>query len=992
MSSFLDLVCPRRKIPKNLEFIEFQLLSVQNIDSPPTPFSLEYNESNVTTNNDFYTDNNAEKPPPWRISPFFGIMLFGRTSEGISLALRVQYKPTLLVQLPEIFFQPKQLDALWNYIFKTKRTIRQNDFSAKLVYFKKTGGFFPDTASKEPRLAQFPFWEVTCSSTLGLSQLRKFLTEETHSVDDLKDHSFPTVEKEIPPILKLLYARGGKCSGIFRVPQNSLEPCTYQRTTHCDAEFVLSNVQSLEALPQRDEIFPVVILSFDIEVVTPNPKIFPKASNPQDRVICIASTLINTGTGQIAQMTHTLGPHSPVEGVGHCCYDKEPDLIEAWRDFVIATDPDVIIGYNTSFDWSYLATRMELFNENSRFFFLSRLVAHRSKLQNKQFSSKAHGTSDSSRLDIPGRIDFDVYVYVSRNYKLKDYKLNSVSKHFLKDQEKADLSIPDMMDAYNSRDPDRVKLVVQYCVQDTLLPYLIWKDQLFLESLVEMSRVCFVFIQDLLDRGQMFKIICQMYVHARDMGFCITGMDETSKHTGGFQGATVLACKSGFYENIMVLDFMSLYPSIMQAHNLCFSSLVTREEYNNLPQFQYESMKTDLGTFAFQTTIPGLLPQIIGALLAERKTAKKAMAQNKGTKLETIFNARQLALKISCNSIYGFTGAQQSNYYCPQIASSVTAYGRQLIETTQNTIEKLFDDCEVIYGDTDSVMVRFGTTTDKNLLFDLAHQAAQVVANVIGNDIKLEVEKLYSPGIFFDKKRYAGLCFESANQAQPKLEAKGIILVRRDFCAYQQKTFKQVLHTVLYERDIPKSLEVLKASLKELTTGKVPFEDLVLSKKLAPSYKNPNILQKVVADKIDKRMPGSGPKPGDRVDYVVIKTPQSSKNPLFERVESAAYAKLHSVPLDYAYYVQTFKPCLTQLFSVMKNQTPQVIDAIFDSFISGTYSGFSQSSMSEFCSSTSILTKRKEQSQVAPLPPPKIKKTESKMVTTKDFFKPSKIV
>ena len=950
--------------------LRFQLLSCHNTKAPPKAIP-EYSE--FKTNNDFYTEQNNPPLPPWMVQTFFGMLLFGRTPEGLSVCLRVEHQPTMLLQLPEDWRDETYLDKMWRYIFQQKRNFKKYQFEHQLLFFKKTGGFFPDLEAKEPTLAKYPFLEITCPSMFALVQLRKFLTTEEHQIDSRQTYSFQVVEKEIPPILKVLEKNGGKCSGVFEVPMRHLQLSTYQRTIHCDREYVLGSCEFLRAVPDCDDIFPLVLLSFDIEVVSDaGIKVFPSAENLKDLVVCIASTVVNTKTEKVVQVTHTLGQHSSIEGLQHYVYDDETALIESWRDFVIETDPDLLMAYNSSFDWSFLAERMEISNPLSRFFFLSRLIAHRSTLQKKQFSSRAFGDSDNARLDLVGRIDFDLYVYVTRNYKFKSYSLDFVSQQLLKNQQKTGMTIAQMIDAYKSGEPDRIREIVRYCAQDTLLPYLIWKDQLILESLVEMSRVCCVFVQDLLDRGQMYKIICQMYVHARKLGFSITAVDSDKK-VETFKGATVLSCESGFYENIMVLDFMSLYPSIMQFLNLCFSSLVTQPKFKNLEGFEYNTVKTDLGEYVFQKTIPSLLPHIIQTLLSERKAAKKLMAKHKGTKLENIFNARQLALKISCNSIYGFTGASQSPYFCPQIASSVTAFGRSLIETTQKTIEEKFPESEVIYGDTDSVMVRFGEEKNMQKLFELSELAVKEVEKVIGTAIVLEVEKCYSPALFFDKKRYAGLCYESPS-AKPKLDAKGIITVRRDFCDFQKKAFTKILNTILYEKNIQKAIEVLKQALKDLTTGKIPFNDLVLSRKLAANYKNEKVVQKVVADRIEKRKPGSGPKPGDRVPFVVVQTHSLKSIPLFEQVEAADYAEENKIPLDFGYYVKTFKPCVTQLFSVIP-ESP-VINLIFDSFAGGVYTGLSQSSMSDYCQNlVTVLPKttkkkqeKKQQQKKRPLP------------------------
>lgn len=227
--------------------------------------------------------------------------------------------------------------------------------------------------------------------------------------------------------------------------------------------------------------------------------------------------------------------------------------------------------------------------------------------------------------------------------------------------------------------------------------------------------------------------------------------------------------KSGFYRMLVVLDFASLYPSIVKAKNMCYSTLVQEtdmERYGQLEGYEYYDAETDWGKSKFQQTLKGLLPIMIDSLLERRTAAKRMMkqAQAEGnTALANIYNARQLALKISCNSIYGFTGAQQGTYYCPQIASAVTTHGRFLIESTKQIIETDFTQlgAEVIYGDTDSVMVNFTKLPDTDEGFLQTFAAGEAISKLIssrfGQCIKLEMEKGFRPAIMLAKKRCAGL-------------------------------------------------------------------------------------------------------------------------------------------------------------------------------------------------------------------------------------------
>jgi DNA polymerase delta subunit 1 len=178
---------------------------------------------------------------------------------------------------------------------------------------------------------------------------------------------------------------------------------------------------------------------------------------------------------------------------------------------------------------------------------------------------------------------------------------------------------------------------------------------------------------------------------------------------------------------------------------------------------------------------------ILEELIAARKKAKRELALAVDPFEKAVLDGRQLALKISANSVYGFTGAQVGQLPCLAISSSVTAFGRIMIEKTkQLVLEKYVKengyefDCKVIYGDTDSVMVKFGTDNIEEAM-RLGKEAAAYVSGHFIKPIQLEFEKVYCPYLLMNKKRYAGLLWTKPDKFD-KMDCKGIETVRRDNC------------------------------------------------------------------------------------------------------------------------------------------------------------------------------------------------------------------
>jgi len=222
-------------------------------------------------------------------------------------------------------------------------------------------------------------------------------------------------------------------------------------------------------------------------------------------------------------------------------------------------------------------------------------------------------------------------------------------------------------------------------------------------NLVEMAKATSVPLCFLVERGQQIKVFSQLCKKAAELGFLVPVIYQGTLPEEGYEGATVLEAQSGaYYAPITALDFASLYPSIMMAHNLCYSTLVMDEKrYGNVPGVEYETFTLGSGkSYKFAQNVPSLLPTILAELKQFRKQAKNDMAAATTQGMKEVYNGKQLAYKISMNSCYGFTGAARGMLPCVAIASSVTFKGRSMIEETKNYVEEHFPGAKVRYGGT----------------------------------------------------------------------------------------------------------------------------------------------------------------------------------------------------------------------------------------------------------------------------------------------------
>jgi len=238
--------------------------------------------------------------------------------------------------------------------------------------------------------------------------------------------------------------------------------------------------------------------------------------------------------------------------------------------------------------------------------------------------------------------------------------------------------------------------------------------------------------------------------------------------------------------------------------------------------------------------------------------------------------------------VYGFTGATVGQLPCLAIASSVTNYGRQLLERTKEKCESHYTvangykhDAVVVYGDTDSVMIKFGDETVA-ANFPLAIEAAALCTKLFPPPVELEFEKIYYPYLLMNKKRYAGLLWTNVDKPD-YMDTKGLETVRRDNCQLVREVIQTSLNKILIDRNVDGAIAYVKKQISDLLQNKMDISKLVITKSLnkgadyalglpgakAEDYKMKQAHVELAA-RMKKRDAGSAPQMGDRVPYVII--------------------------------------------------------------------------------------------------------------------------
>jgi DNA polymerase delta subunit 1 len=850
------------------------------------------------------------------------ISIFGKTEGGKSVCVTTSFDPYFFVKLPR---GTTQQDV--KILFNELNRLRENCVTSySLTKQKDVWGFQNNE--------EFNYMHLNFKT---LEARRRINSLFMYNNDFKKYHVY---ESNLDPVLRLMHRTGIQSTGWLDTGSD----CVRSHLAKVDIDLWCNDWTTLKPVA-RDDIAPFVVASVDIECNSSTGK-FPDADIPGDACFQIAVSLCTFGNDEPYEKVCLC--YKKTEGPGVVSFDTEREMLLAFKDYLHDKDIDIITGWNIfGFDLEYIYKRAAMTGCGMGFYQMGKLHDTESHLLQKKLSSSALGDNFLKLLPMPGRFIFDLFHEVKKGYKLDSYKLNEVSKLYLGDQ-KIDMSPKEMFARYKEEDPVKLGEVAEYCIKDTLLPHRLTKKLCTLLNLLEMAKATWVPLCFLVERGQQIKVFSQLTKKARELGYMVPTIKYGSIPEEPYEGATVLEAQKGaYYTPITALDFEALYPSIMTAHNLCYSTLVMDERrYGNVPGVEYETFSVGDRTYKFAQNVPSLLPSILIELKQFRKKAKKDMAAATGA-MKEVYNGKQLAYKISMNSVYGFTGAGKGILPCVPIASTTTCKGRMMIEDTKNYVEKNFPGAKVRYGDTDSVMVEFdvGDRTGEEAVkysWEIGERAAEECSALFKKPNNLELEKVYWPYFLYSKKRYAAKLWTKGKDDQMHMDyidIKGLQVVRRDNTPHVREVCKELLDVVLTSNDTGPPKELAQKRANELLSGHVSNDKLVLSQSLADSYKvggnsvsitSPqssqiNQAHVQVVNKMRERKPGSEPQSGDRVPYLLVNT-GNPRAKAFEKSEDPKYVEENNIPVDYHYYfVNKFLNPVCDLLDPLYDNTKQEI-------------------------------------------------------------------
>ncbi|KAI9885666.1 MAG: sla2 Src-like adaptor 2 [Watsoniomyces obsoletus] len=573
---------------------------------------------------------------------------------------------------------------------------------------------------------------------------------------------------------------------------------------------------------------------------------------------------------------------------------SELDLINRMIDIVRYCDPDILTGYEVhDGSWGYMIERARCKYDYNLCDEFSRMKSQSHGRFGKD--NDRWGFNHTSTIRVTGRHMINIWRAMRGELNLLQYTLENVAFHLLHKRIPR-YSHKDLTTWYRSNKSRDVAKVLDYFITRIQIDLQILEKNELIPRTSEQARILGVDFFSVFSRGSQFKVESLMFRIAKAEDYMLV---SPSRKQVGQQNALeclplVMEPQSDFYTSpLLVLDFQSLYPSIMIAYNYCYSTFLGRivgwRGQNKMGFTDYKREARVLELLEDQINISpngmmyvkpetrkSLLAKMLGEILETRVMVKSGMKINKDDKaLQQLLNNRQLALKLIANVTYGYTSASFSGRMpCSEIADSIVQTARETLEKAIALIHSVERwGAEVVYGDTDSLFI-YLKGRSKDAAFAIGNEIAEAVTQRNPRPIKLKFEKVYHPCVLLAKKRYVGFKYEHKDQQEPDFDAKGIETVRRDGTPAEQKIEETALKILFRTADLSQVKRYFQKQCNKIMLGKVSIQDFCFAKEVKlGSYSDkggPPPPGAMVSVKKMQDDPRAEPQYGERVPYVVI--------------------------------------------------------------------------------------------------------------------------
>ncbi|EDS38599.1 DNA polymerase zeta catalytic subunit [Culex quinquefasciatus] len=579
---------------------------------------------------------------------------------------------------------------------------------------------------------------------------------------------------------------------------------------------------------------------------------------------------------------------------------SERELYEKFLVLISFWDPDIFAGYEIEAgSWGYLIQRGYALEMNLMKM-LSRVpTAEKVHVSEEEEQDLLEMHEYSAGLKIPGRILLDIWRLMRHEIALTSYTFENMVYHILH-RRVSRHSFRFLTRLWNKSYTKWV--VLEYYLERVNGNLELLQQLDLIGRTAELAKLFGIQFYEVLSRGSQFRVESMMLRIAKPRNFVSVSpsIQQRAHMRSPEYLPLILEPNSRFYADpLIVLDFQSLYPSIIIAYNYCFSTCLGRVEHLGQSEpFEFGASQLRLSprmlkvlveknlvtvspcgaVFVKSSVREGILPRMLNEILTTRLMVKASMKLHKENSiLQRVLHSRQLGLKLIANVTYGYTAANFSGRMpCVEVGDSVVSKGRETLERAIKLVESTERwGAKVMYGDTDSMFVLCPGRTRQDA-FKIGEEIAEAVTRDNPPPVKLKLEKVYQPSILQTKKHYVGYMYESPDQEKPVYEAKGIETVRRDGCPVVSKMLEKVLRILFETQDVSRVKEYTCRQFTKILEDRVNVQDYIFAKEFRgqDGYKPGACVPALELTRRWKAVdPRREPRRGERVPYVIINGP-----------------------------------------------------------------------------------------------------------------------
>ncbi|XP_012055379.1 PREDICTED: DNA polymerase zeta catalytic subunit [Atta cephalotes] len=573
----------------------------------------------------------------------------------------------------------------------------------------------------------------------------------------------------------------------------------------------------------------------------------------------------------------------------------EQDAFNSLVKLIERHNPDILLGWEVeALSWGYVFQRAFHLGLNNFPLRISR-VPHM-QIYSK-FDAHAVEKDDIGDIKVSGRNLLDVWRIMRHEAALLTYTFENVMHHIL--HERVPCPSFKMLSTWWKQESMIIKSrVIHHYIVRVVGTLKLLGHLDVIGRTCELARLFGIQFYEVFSRGSQFRVESMMLRLAKPMNYIpiSPSMHQRAKMRAPECLPLIMEPESKFYiDPLIVLDFQSLYPSMIIAYNYCFSTCLGRIEHigqygpfefgaatlrvrkNTVLKLQDKINFSPCGVaFVKKEVRQGILPRMLSEILNTRLMVKESMklypAENRT--LQRVLHSQQLGLKLIANVTYGYTSANFSGRMpCIEIGDSVVSKGRETLERAIKLVETTPRwGARVVYGDTDSLFILLPGKSREEA-FTIGEEIADAVTATNPPPVKLKFEKVLHPSILQTKKRYCGYMYETRDQEKPEFLAKGIETVRRDGCPAVSKILEKTLKILFETKDVSLVKQYVIRQFDKIFQRRVSILDLTFAKEFRGmrGYKaNACVPALELTRRLIKKDPRAIPRTSERVRYVIV--------------------------------------------------------------------------------------------------------------------------